>query len=104
MNRNVLATIILAALVAAASFGFCRYAFCAKPGVSLSHIDDASWLKSALGLSGEQAQAIAKLQSELGHKLSDCDNRNCAARCRLGAALFARSPRKGALRSRAAVT
>ncbi len=88
MNRKkfILAWLALIA-VAALAAALTHWVLCGRQPVAQESLSDATYLTQALNLSPVQAEAVARLQTEVAAKLADCCARHCAARAELGAAI-----------------
>jgi hypothetical protein len=89
MNRKVLLVLVL--VLASSIAGILAVRSFASPPPDLDQLRDAKYLKSALGLTDEQAASIQSLQEEYISELEECCGRHCQARAKLGEAMFADS-------------
>ncbi|MFH1969360.1 MAG: Spy/CpxP family protein refolding chaperone [Verrucomicrobiota bacterium] len=87
MKKRWLIPVLVAVIIGAMAYGLTRWAACSQCQPSPGRLENVSFLKRELGLTETQAQEIRQLQTSLGVKLTDCGERHCAARVRLGKAL-----------------
>ena len=87
MKRQWLIPLLVAVVIGAMAYGLTRWVACTRCRPSPDRLENVSFLSRELGLTETQAQEIRQLQTLLGAKLTDCGERHCAARVRLGKAL-----------------
>jgi len=87
MKRRWLIPMLVAIVIGALAYGLTRWAVCSRCRPSPDRLENVSFLSRELGLTATQAQEIRQLQVSLGAKLTDCCERHCVARARLGKAL-----------------
>ena len=87
MRRRWLIPVLLAVAIGAMAYGLTRWTACSRCRPASDRLEDVSFLKRELRLNDVQAREIAKLHVSLNAKLTDCCQRHCAVRARLGQAL-----------------
>ncbi|MBI2441280.1 MAG: Spy/CpxP family protein refolding chaperone [Lentisphaerae bacterium] len=92
MKKNLFLALLAALVLGILAFSLTRWTVCARHGtlaaqVLPSRLEDISFLTKELRLEPEQVRELTKLHAALATKLSDCCQRHCAVRARLGPAL-----------------
>ena len=87
MKRSWLIPVLVAVIIGAIAYGLTRWAACSRCRPTPDRLENVLFLKRELRLNDTQAREIAKLHVSLNAKLTDCCQRHCAVRARLGQAL-----------------
>ena len=85
--RRWLIPVLVAVTIGVLAYGLTRWVACNRCDPSPNRLESVSFLRRELGLTETQAREIRQLQVSFGAKLTDCCERHCAARMRLGKAL-----------------